>query len=86
MNELYNMLPNDLIFIIEDYAKDTTNYEKVIKQFLQTRNYALWNVVQCHDYDWPNEDIFCAMFRNKDMYTWYKWNLKECIRNNKKRL
>ena len=35
MNELYNMLPNDLIFIIEDYAKDTTNHEKVLSQFKQ---------------------------------------------------
>lgn len=37
MDILYKRLPKDLVFIIEDYAKDRTNYDIVIQQFnLQT--------------------------------------------------
>lgn len=33
MDFLYNRLPKDLVNIIEEYAKDRTQYDKVIKQF-----------------------------------------------------
>ncbi len=33
MNILYNKLPKDLVYIIEDFAKDRTNYDKVIDEF-----------------------------------------------------
>jgi hypothetical protein len=32
MNFLYQRLPKDLVYIIEDYAKDRTNYDKVIDE------------------------------------------------------
>ena len=32
MELLYKRLPKDLVYIIEDYAKDRTNYDRVIKQ------------------------------------------------------
>ena len=31
--KLNMLLPKDLIYIIQDYAKDTTNYNKVVEQF-----------------------------------------------------
>ncbi len=33
MEILYQRLPKDLVNIIEEYAKDRTNYNKVVKQF-----------------------------------------------------
>ena len=30
MNDLYHILPKDLIYIIEDYAKDRTKYNRGI--------------------------------------------------------
>lgn len=33
MEVLYKILPKDLVYIIEDYAKDKTNYNLVIEQF-----------------------------------------------------
>ena len=32
MENLYNLLPKDLVCIIEDYAKDRTNYDKVLAE------------------------------------------------------
>ena len=34
MNELYQILPKDLVYIIEDYSKDNRNYTKVLYEFL----------------------------------------------------
>ena len=33
MDYLYQILPEDLVFIVEDYTKDRTNYDKVLKEF-----------------------------------------------------
>ncbi len=33
MDYLYNILPKDLVYIIDDYAKDRTNYNKVMNEF-----------------------------------------------------
>jgi hypothetical protein len=33
MEFLYQKLPKDLVYIIEDYAKDRTNYDEVIHEF-----------------------------------------------------
>ena len=32
MEYLYNRLPKDLVYIIEDYAKDTTNYDNMLRE------------------------------------------------------
>jgi len=36
MNFLYQKLPKDLVYIIEDYAKDRTNYDEVMKELTDT--------------------------------------------------
>lgn len=42
MNELYNVLPKDLVnYIILDYTKDRTNYGKVVEQFENIITYLL---------------------------------------------
>ena len=53
MNELYNMLPEDLIFIIEDYSKDRTNYDKVMAEF----EYIIFSRIEEH---FEDERYFCA--------------------------
>ena len=50
MNFLYDRLPKDLVYIIEDYAKDRTVYNKVVKElsehigFFYAFAYDQWNV------------------------------------------
>jgi len=44
MDELYNILPKDLVFIIEDYSKDRTNYDTVLKEFKAITDYCLLQV------------------------------------------
>ena len=39
MGFLYQNLPKDLVYIIEDYAKDRTNYDKVLIELQKTRRF-----------------------------------------------
>jgi hypothetical protein len=88
MNDLYQVLPKDLIYIIEDYAKDRTYYHKVLAEYGSTINYGIYAV--CLTYtDLGNyfiqrdEDFFTMMARYKNMHLLFKYHVKEFIRDNK---
>lgn len=43
MEIIHNYLPKDLINIVEEYAKDRTNYDKVLKEFETNMTSVLFN-------------------------------------------
>jgi hypothetical protein len=69
MNELYNVLPKDLVNIVEEYAKDRTNYDKVIDELessiIESTRWVYWHTVGfdlnfCHrEVDEEEEDCDC---------------------------
>jgi len=56
MDFLYKILPKDLVFIIEDYAKDRTNYDKVcieLKERIDSMNEIFMNHTTIFGLDVP---------------------------------
>ena len=72
MEFLYEKLPKDLANIIEEYAKDRTNYDQVVKNF---NNY-MKDFVTAWILDKPNLEMNNAMntiCSNKDYYQLFLW-------------
>jgi len=57
MNFLYQKLPKDLVYIIEDFAKDRTNYDSLILEFkvMQFKTQTLINWLQA---SYPDCEFF----------------------------
>ena len=51
MNSLYNYLPKDLVSIVEEYSKDRTHYDRVIKDL------ELNILVALSEFDWNNVNL-----------------------------
>ena len=50
MNELYNILPKDLAFIVEEYAKDRTQYNIVVKHLNKMIRKTVYRSCLCSDH------------------------------------
>ena len=85
MDFLYQKLPKDLVYIIEEYAKDRTQYDKVVSQF--------WSMNKCWSFDRLDRQhtcigllLLCEMrdIREYKHDIWYK-NIKKLKKPHGKR-
>jgi hypothetical protein len=68
MNELYKILPRDLVNIVEEYAKDRTNYDALIEHFEDTVIYTVQRIMIDYNEDPRHkiaayDDVFDFIFQ-----------------------
>lgn len=65
MNILFNKLPKDLVYIIEDYAKDRSDYDKVVDEF-NTLVFIRIEFCFGNEYAHDRIDFGCELFRQNE--------------------
>jgi hypothetical protein len=83
MNEIYNILPKDLCNIVEEYAKDRTNYDIVINELnTNIKNFSeLYNKYFIVIKRYPTDEIMNFICSDKSHYDTFLYCFLHCINN-----
>ena len=67
IEHLHNYLPKDLVYIVEEYLKDRTNYDTVLREFEQKRINSLASILKELNVSWHRiEDDMEFFIDNED--------------------